>query len=53
MADPKSEPGAIAAVTAVLPCVRFTPAEAARNKATRDARRKSIREQNARSKSLK
>ena len=42
-----------AAAPAVEPCVRFTPEQALRNKATRDARRKAIREQNARSKSLK
>jgi hypothetical protein len=36
----------------VEPCVRFTPVEAARNKKARDERRKAIRLQNARTKSL-
>ena len=35
------------------PLVRYTPEETARNKKARDERRKSIRHQNARSKSLK
>ena len=35
------------------PLVRYTPEETARNKKARDERRKSIRSQNARSKSLK
>lgn len=34
----------------VEPLVRYTPAEMARNKKARDARRKAIREQNVRSK---
>jgi hypothetical protein len=34
----------------VAPLVRYTPAETARNKKARDARRKSIRDQNVRSK---
>ncbi len=37
----------------VEPCVRFTPEELARNKKGRDVRRKAIRDQNTRSKSLK
>jgi len=37
----------------IQPIVRYTPEEAARNKKARDERRKSIRHQNARSKSLK
>jgi hypothetical protein len=36
----------------VEPCVRFTPAEAARNKKARDDRRRAIRLQNARTKTL-
>jgi hypothetical protein len=40
-------------VAAVEPCVRFTPAEAARNKKARDDRRKAIREQNLRSKTMR
>jgi hypothetical protein len=36
--------------SAVEPLVRYTPAEVARNKKARDARRKAIREQNVRSK---
>ncbi len=39
--------------TEIQPLVRYTPEEAARNKKARDERRKSIRHQNARSKSLK
>jgi hypothetical protein len=35
---------------AIAPLVRYTPAEVARNKKARDARRKSIRLQNASSK---
>jgi len=35
------------------PLVRYTPEEATRNKKARDERRKAIRHQNARSKSLK
>ena len=35
---------------AVEPLVRYTPAETARNKKARDIRRKSIRDQNVRSK---
>ena len=46
-------PKSVAATPAVEPCVRFTPEQAARNKSTRDERRKAIRGQNARSKSLK
>lgn len=34
---------------AIEPVVRYTPAETARNKKARDARRKSIRAQNAQS----
>ena len=37
----------------VEPCVRYTPEEVARNKKGRDARRKSIRDQNTNSKLLK
>ena len=37
----------------IQPLVRYTPEETARNKKARDERRKSIRHQNARSKSLK
>ena len=37
----------------VEPCARFTPDEILRNKKGRDDRRKAIRAQNARSKSLK
>ena len=37
----------------IQPLVRYTPQETARNKKARDERRKSIRNQNARSKSLK
>ena len=37
----------------VEPCVRFTPEEILRNKKGRDDRRKAIRAQNTRSKSLK
>jgi hypothetical protein len=37
----------------VEPLVRYTPEETARNKKARDERRKAIRHQNARSKSLK
>ena len=37
----------------IQPLVRYTPEEVARNKKARDERRKSIRNQNARSKSLK
>ena len=37
----------------IQPLVRYTPEETARNKKARDERRKSIRNQNARSKSLK
>ena len=40
-------------VAAAEPCVRFTPEEILRNKKGRDDRRKSIRAQNTRSKSLK
>jgi hypothetical protein len=40
-------------VAAIEPCVRFTPAETARNKKARDDRRKAIREQNARSKTMR
>ena len=36
----------------IQPLARFTPEETARNKKARDERRKSIRHQNARSKSL-
>jgi hypothetical protein len=39
--------------TEIQPLVRYTPEETARNKKARDERRKSIRHQNARSKSLK
>ena len=39
--------------TEIQPLVRYTPEETARNKKARDERRKSIRLQNARSKSLK
>ena len=39
--------------TAVEPYVRFTPEQVARHKKEHDARRKALREQNARSKSLK
>ena len=35
---------------AIEPLVRYLPAETARNKKARDIRRKSIRDQNARSK---
>lgn len=35
---------------AIVPMVRYTPVEVARNKKARDGRRKAIREQNARSK---
>lgn len=42
-----------ATAPAVEPCVRYNPEQTLRNKATRDDRRKSIRAQNARSKSLK
>ena len=38
---------------AIEPMVRYTPEETARNKKARDERRKAIRHQNARSKSLK
>jgi hypothetical protein len=41
------KPGKSPAV--VEPIVRYTPAEVARNKKARDGRRKSIRDQNARS----
>jgi hypothetical protein len=41
------------AATVVEPCLRFTPAEAARNKKNRDERRKAIRDQNARSKTMR
>ena len=37
----------------IQPLLRYTPEETARNKKARDERRKSIRIQNARSKSLK
>jgi hypothetical protein len=37
----------------IQPLIRYTPEESARNKRARDERRKSIRHQNARSKSLK
>lgn len=37
----------------IQPLIRYTPEETARNKKARDERRKSIRHQNARSKSLK
>jgi len=37
----------------IQPLVRYTPDETARNKKARDERRKAIRNQNARSKSLK
>jgi hypothetical protein len=37
----------------IQPLVRYTPEETARNKKARDERRKAIRHQNARSKSLK
>jgi hypothetical protein len=38
---------------AVMPCIRYTPAEAARNKKARDDRRKAIRDQNLRSKTMR
>jgi hypothetical protein len=44
--NPKSVP-------AIVPCVRFTAAEQERNKKARDARRKAIRSQNARSKVMR
>ncbi len=52
---PPEHPMATKAATApaVEPCVRYNPEQTLRNKATRDDRRKSIRAQNARSKSLK
>ena len=37
----------------IQPLIRYTPEETVRNKKARDARRKAIRHQNARSKSLK
>jgi len=37
----------------IQPLVRYTPEETVRNKKARDERRKAIRHQNARSKSLK
>ena len=37
----------------VEPCIRFTPVQAAARKKDRDARRKSLRDANARSKLLK
>jgi hypothetical protein len=37
----------------IRPLVRYTPEETSRNKKARDERRKAIRQQNARSKSLK
>jgi hypothetical protein len=40
-------------VAAVEPCVRFTPEQLVRNKKEHDERRRAIRNQNARSKSLK
>lgn len=40
----------VKAAAVVAPLVRYTPAETARNKKARDARRKSIRDQNVRSK---
>ncbi|HKQ24288.1 MAG TPA: hypothetical protein VJT81_07610 [Burkholderiales bacterium] len=40
-------------VIEIQPLVRYTPEEVARNKKARDDRRKAIRNQNARSKSLK
>jgi hypothetical protein len=39
--------------SAVEPCIRFTPTQCAARKKDRDARRKALRDQNARSKSLK
>ena len=43
----------VKSVTEIQPLVRYTPEETARNKKARDERRKAIRHQNARSKSLK
>ncbi len=40
-------------VVAVEPCVRFTPEQLARHKKEHDERRKAIRSQNARSKTIK
>lgn len=37
----------------IQPLIRYTPEETSRNKKARDERRKAIRHQNARSKSLK
>ena len=47
----ETNPAKVAPV--VEPCVRFTPEQLARNKKDHDERRKAIRAQNARSKSLK
>jgi hypothetical protein len=41
------------AAVAVEPCIRFTPTEVARNKKSRDDRRRLIRAQNARSKTMR
>ena len=40
-------------VPVVEPCVRFTPEQLERNKRTHDDRRKAIRAQNARSKTVR
>ena len=40
-------------VAVVEPCIRFTPEQLVRNKKNHDERRKAIRNQNARSKTIK
>ena len=48
-----TETKSVKSAAEIQPLVRYTPEESARNKKARDERRKSIRNQNARSKSLK